>query len=122
MRPVAAPAGVGERQMDGTRGRVVSVEIGGQRYPIRSELEPDYVVRLAAYVDERVRAAAEQTPSADWVRIVVLAALNIADEYFQCREATLAESGRVRARAEALERLVDQALAGAAASADPAAP
>ncbi len=99
--------------MDRTRSRVVSVEIGGQRYAIRSELEPDYVARLAAYVDERVRAAAAQAPASDWVRIVVLAALNIADEYFQCREATTVERDRVRARAEAIERLLDGVLAGA---------
>ena len=29
-------------------GRVISVEIHGQRYPIRSTLEPEYVARLAA--------------------------------------------------------------------------
>lgn len=105
------PAGGRELAMDGTRARVVSVEIGGQRYPIRSALDPEYVARLAAYVDDRIRKVAEETPSADWVRIVVLAALNIADELFQCREATLAEDGQVRARTEAIERLIDLALA-----------
>ena len=29
-------------------GRVVPVEIQGQRYPIRSTLDPDYVARLAS--------------------------------------------------------------------------
>ena len=43
-------------------GRVIPVEILGQRYSIRSELEQEYVARLAAYVDEKIRAAAETTP------------------------------------------------------------
>ncbi len=122
-RPARVPAGGRELAMDRTRSRVVSVEIGGQRYPIRTTLDPEYVVRLAAYVDERIRAAADEARSADWVRIVVLAALNIADELFQCREATLSDGGQVRARAEAIERLIDLALAGvpeaSAASGDP---
>lgn len=122
-RPARVPAGGRELAMDRTRSRVVSVEIGGQRYPIRTTLDPEYVVRLAAYVDERIRAAADETRSADWVRIVVLAALNIADELFQCREATLTDGGQLRARAEAIEQLIDLALAGvpkaSSASGDP---
>ena len=31
--------------------RVVTVEIGGQRYPIKSTLDAPYVAELAAYVD-----------------------------------------------------------------------
>ena len=44
--------------------RVVSVEICGQRYPIRSTLDAEYVNRLAGYVDEKIRAAGgpEQDP------------------------------------------------------------
>jgi cell division protein ZapA len=99
--------------MDRTASRVVSVEINGQRYPIRSSLDPEYVARLAAYVDERIRAAARETASGDSLRIAVLAALNIADEFFHCRGAESADSGLLRSRTEALERLLDLALAEA---------
>ena len=40
------------------QGRLVPVEISGQRYPIRSSLEPDYVIQLARYVDEKGRRIA----------------------------------------------------------------
>ena len=40
-------------------GRVLSVEIHGQRYPIRTTLDPDYVLRLAAFVDQKIGAVAE---------------------------------------------------------------
>ena len=46
------------------------------------------MARLAAYVDEKIRAAAETTPTGDSLRLAVLAALNIADELFRCRDAT----------------------------------
>jgi len=90
--------------------RVVSVQIHGQRYPIRSALDQEYVTRLAAYVDERIRAAADATPTGDSLRLVVLAALNIADELFRTRDMTRASAGEVAERAEELERLVDRVL------------
>lgn len=90
---------------------VVSVEIRGQRYPIRSALDVQYVHGLASYVDEKMRAAADSTPSGDAVRLAVLAALNIADELFRCEEAQKGGRAALAARTEALERLVDAALA-----------
>ncbi len=94
-----------------TEPQVVSVEIRGQRYPIRSTLDAQYVAGLALYVDEKIRAATESTPSGDTVRLAVLAALNIADELFRCQEAQQARRGALAQRTEALERLVDAALA-----------
>ena len=91
-------------------GRVVSVEIQGQRYPVRSTLDPEYVVRLAAYVDERVRAAADSTPGVDTVRVLVLAALNIADELYRCRQVNQTRDGQLAERAGELERLLDRLL------------
>ncbi len=92
------------------QGRVVPVEIQGQRYPIRSALEPEYVTRLANYVDDKMRAAADATPTGDTLRLAVLAALNIADELFRCRDATSSRDTRVFERAEELERLLDRVL------------
>ncbi len=92
-------------------GQVVSVEIRGQRYPIRSALDAKYVASLATYVDEKMRAAGESAPSGDSLRLAVLAALNIADELFRSQEALQARRGALAERTEALERLVDAALA-----------
>jgi cell division protein ZapA len=88
---------------------LVPVQILGQRYPIRSALDPRYVQELANYVDEKMRAVAEQTPPGDSLRLAVLAALNIADEAFRSR----GEDGRrtdVVERLARIERLIDQAL------------
>jgi cell division protein ZapA len=91
-------------------GRVISVEIHGQRYPIRSSLEHDYVLRLAAYVDQKIAAAADTTQSGDSLRLAVLAALNIADELFRIREATRARDSQIAERANELEQLLDRVL------------
>jgi cell division protein ZapA len=91
-------------------GRVIPVDIHGQRYPIRSSLEPEYVARLASYVDEKMRAAADTTPTGDSLRLAVLAALNIADELFRCRETNRTRDGEIAERAGELERLLDRVL------------
>ena len=91
-------------------GRVVPIDIQGQRYSIRSSLDPEYVARLALYVDEKIRAAADSTLSGDGLRLAVLAALNIADELFRCRDANRARDGQLAQRAGELERLLDRVL------------
>ena len=91
-------------------GRVVPVEIAGQRYPIRSSLDPEYVARLATYVDEKMRAAADTSPSGDSMRLAVIAALNVADELFRCRDANRARNGELAERTQELERLLDRVL------------
>jgi cell division protein ZapA len=58
----------------------VRVEIFDQAYNLRGS-DPDYILKLAEYVDAKIRAVAEATNTIDTVRLAVLAALNIADEY-----------------------------------------
>jgi cell division protein ZapA len=93
-----------------SQGGIVSVHINGQIYPIRSSLDQEYVARLAAYVDERIKVVTDATPSGDSVRVTVLAALNIADELFRCRDAVQARNGELAERTIELERLVDAML------------
>jgi cell division protein ZapA len=93
-----------------SEGRVIPVEIHGQRYPIRSTLDPEYVARLAAYVDEKLRAAGDATATNDPLRLAVLTALNIADELFRCRDVTDARNGELAERAGELERMLDRIL------------
>ena len=90
--------------------QVITVEIAGQTYPIRSTLDPKYVAELALYVDEKMRAASDAAPSSDLLGLAVLVALNIADEYFRARDQQSSTSGELNARALRLERLVDDVL------------
>jgi cell division protein ZapA len=96
--------------MDQHASRVVTVEIHGQQYPIRSGLDPAYVAELAAYVDEKMRLAARESPSGETLKLAVLAALNIADEYFRILDDERRQNDQVANRAAALERMVDLAL------------
>jgi cell division protein ZapA len=91
--------------------RVVTVDIAGQRYPIRSGLDERYVAELAAYVESRMRVASESAPNSDLLGLAILVALNIADELFRARAQQSESSGELNARALRLEQIVDEALA-----------
>jgi cell division protein ZapA len=95
---------------------VITVEIAGQRYPIRSALDERYVTELAAYVDQKMRAASDSAPSSDMLGLAVLVALNIADEYFRERGQQSSSQGDLNERALRLERIVDEVLAQVAAT------
>jgi cell division protein ZapA len=90
--------------------KVVQIEVHGQQYPIRTELDPGYVQELADFVEARMALASKSSPSSDAVGLAILTALNITDEYFRARTALTNNSGTLTARAEALEKIVDQAL------------
>ena len=59
----------------------VEVEVFGQRFVLRSEKSAEEVRQIAAYVDQRVRQVAEQARTAVLLRVALMAALTIADDY-----------------------------------------
>ena len=75
----------------------VRVEIFDQVYNLRGS-DADYILKLAEYVDGKMRAVSEQTSTVDSVRLAVLAALNIADEYHLLRRSVETPSPEVRQR------------------------
>jgi cell division protein ZapA len=93
-----------------TEPRVVHVDIQGQRYAIKSELDPKYVNDIAAFVDQKMERVGRELSTADSVRLAVLAALNIADELFRARMESGGAASLLLARAADIERLVDAAL------------
>ena len=90
---------------------VVTVEIGGQRYPIRSGLDERYIAELAAYVEQKMRIAVNTAPESDMMGLAILVALNIADDFFRARQQQSSVHGELNDRAIRLEQLVDDVLA-----------
>lgn len=62
------------------------VEIFGQTYSVRGEGDPNYLTELAQFVDSRMREVAGQVATVDPMKIAILAALNIADEFSRYRK------------------------------------
>jgi cell division protein ZapA len=86
------------------------VQIFGQVYPIQGDLDEAYVQKLAAYVDEKMRAIVEMTPTVDTQKVAILAALAIADELHSLRKERSEREDLLKEQAERCLTLVERAL------------
>jgi cell division protein ZapA len=75
----------------------IRVVIYDQEYFMRGDLNEEYIQKLAQYLDTKMRSIAERTRTVDTLRVAMLAALNVADEYHQ-----------LKARHEEVTRHMDQ--------------
>jgi cell division protein ZapA len=91
---------------------LVHVEIFGQTYAVRAGADAAYVEQLGRYVDDQMQQVARTSGAVDSVRIAVLAALNIADEYFRLKNGGSSADSDLDARAKRLAETLDQALLG----------
>jgi cell division protein ZapA len=87
----------------------VRVEIFDQVYNLRGS-DPEYILKLAEYVDSKMRAVAEATNTIDTVRLAVLAALNIADEYHLVKRSQDVGAIDYQKRAQLLASALDEVL------------
>jgi len=70
----------------------VTVRIAGEEHTIRANAEPAYTRKCAALVDERIREIRSKSGLIESHKAAILAALSIADEYFQAVD----EAERIR--------------------------
>ena len=87
--------------------RRIELNLLGQTLAIRSEAPPDYLRRLAKYLEERV-AQLKRSGVADPLTALSLAALDITDELFRAREDKKTDADDVGARIGALVALLDK--------------
>lgn len=94
----------------------VVVDIYDQVYQLRGT-DPEYIEKLAAIVDAKMRAVSAHGTTVDSLRVAVLAALNIADELTALRARYDALAGSlnqqetsVKSRAGSLMGMLDEVL------------
>lgn len=87
----------------------VRVEIFDQGYNLRGS-DAEYILKLAEYVDSKMRAVSEQTHTVDTARLAVLAALNIADEYHLLKRNQDTGTVEYLKRANRLADVLDEVL------------
>lgn len=89
---------------------IVKIDIYDQSYRFGDDQDEEYLKKLAAYVDQKMRTVAESTRTVDSLKVAVLAALNIADEMFTLRDRQQEIDGPLRKRVEKCVALVEKAL------------
>ena len=88
----------------------IQVEIYNQTYSIRSDGDNDYILKLAKYVDGKMRAIASGTLTVDSLKVAILAALHIADEYHQAKEEQAQSDAQLGSRSAECTDLLDRVL------------
>jgi len=84
----------------------VDVEIFGQVYTVRGDKDPDYVRKVAEFVDRKMREISQVTETVSTSRIAILASLNIADELMTLLE----EAEQLKARMRELTKKIESSL------------
>lgn len=93
------------------------VIIFGQTLKVRGDADADLTVKLAEYVDQKMREAVPSTASLTNVlhseliaRVAILAALNIAEELFRLHAEKQMEKNLIEEKASALLTLLENEL------------
>lgn len=63
----------------------ITVSIMGSDYALKSDVDPQYVQEIAAYVDQKMSRLAEGSQIRVPLKIAVLTAVNISDELFRLK-------------------------------------
>ncbi len=64
----------------------VKVEILGREYSIRSDEGEDRVKKIAAYINQKLKAVSEGTKTVSTLDVAILVAMDVANEYFEALE------------------------------------
>lgn len=90
--------------------RTIRVDIYNQTYNIRSDGDNEYILRLASYVDNKMREITSGTHTVDSLKVAILAALHIADELHQNIDSQAQMDAQLAARSSECSLVLDRIL------------
>ncbi len=100
---------VGNRVKNET-AQSIRVEIYNQTYNIRSDGDNEYILRLAEYVDSKMREISSGTLTVDSLKVAILAALHVADEYHQLKKSQESNDSQLASRSAECAEILDKFL------------
>jgi cell division protein ZapA len=98
--------------MNETRENSVRVSIFGQTYTIKGDAPPEYIEKLADYVNSKMEEVSAHKMSASPAQIAILVALNIADEFHQLKEIKGSSLESRQTKTAARISMLDEGLIG----------
>jgi cell division protein ZapA len=90
--------------------QTIRVEIYNQTYSIRSDGDNEYIHELAEYVDRKMREISSGTLTVDSLKVAILAALHIADEFYQLRHTQATVDAQLATRSSECSEMLDKLL------------
>lgn len=88
----------------------VEVSMMGQKFMVRSESEEDYIQQISSFVDKKIDEIQQNTKSVSSVHVALLAAMNIADEYFKFKNGRQGAVERVEKKIKDMIELIELQL------------
>tara|TARA_B100000519_G_scaffold149007_1_gene129829 strand:+ start:201 stop:491 length:291 start_codon:yes stop_codon:yes gene_type:complete len=89
----------------------VQISIFGQEYSVKAPADPDYIKKIAEYLDGKMREVQSGfSTTQSSTRIAILAAMNITDEYFTARQSDEYGSSEAEEKISSLIELIDDSL------------
>ncbi len=86
----------------------IKVNIYGSEYVIKGDTPPDHVRAVARHVDQKMREVNSQGMIKSPLKVAILAALNITDEFFKMRDEQNRNLEGMEERIQNLVNLVQQ--------------
>lgn len=88
----------------------IRVEIYDQTYNIRSDGDNEYILRLAEYVDSKMREIAKGSLTVDSLKVAILAGLHIADELHRLKSQQEQTDQQLASRSAECAEMLDKFL------------
>ena len=89
----------------------VQISIFGQEYSVKAPADPDYIKKIAEYLDDKMREVQSGfSTTQSSTRIAILAGMNITDELFTARQSAESDSTEVEEKISSLIELIDDSL------------
>ncbi len=88
----------------------IRVEIYNQTYNIRSDGDNEYIKKLASYVDQRMRDISSGTLTVDSLKVAILAALHVADEFHRLKMSQEQNDSQLASRSSECANMLDRFL------------
>jgi len=88
----------------------VKIRIQNQDYLLQGESSEESILRLAQFVNDKLKEVEENTEGLSEKKAAILAALNIASEYFQVLQERDELLSRIRERTQALIESIESTM------------
>ena len=89
----------------------VKVSIMGQEYNVRTDANPKYIKKVAKFVEDRMKEIQEAAPdTTSQLRIAVLAAMNVTDEYFSTMQKKNEAIDKLESKTIAITEYIEQKI------------
>jgi cell division protein ZapA len=107
---IASTVGKSSMETTTTSAPTIRVEIYSQTYNIRSDGDSEYLMRLADFVDSRMREISSGTLTVDSLKVAILAALHIADELHRLKQTHEQADAQLAMRSAECAEMLDRLL------------